>query len=97
MASGLAASKLGLRLLLPQTGSAQADTRSGEMLYRSLGRTQERVSLIGLGGHHIERPQDEQEGIKIIRSAIGRGINFMDNCWDYHNGDSEVRNRLYWT
>jgi len=91
MASGLAASELGLRLLLPQSESAQAATRSGEMLYRSLGRTKERVSLIGLGGHHIGRPQDEQEGIKIIRSAIDRGINFMDNCWDYHNGGSEIR------
>jgi len=91
MASGLAASEVGLRLLLSQSESAQAATRSGEMLYRSLGRTKERVSLIGLGGHHIGRPQDEQEGIKIIRSAIDRGINFMDNCWDYHNGGSEIR------
>ena len=91
VASGLAASELGLRLLLSQSESAQAATRSGEMLYRSLGRTKERVSLIGLGGHHIGRPQDEQEGIKIIRSAIDRGINFMDNCWDYHNGGSEIR------
>jgi predicted aldo/keto reductase-like oxidoreductase len=44
-----------------------------------------------LGGHHIGRQKDEQESIKIIRSAIDRGINFMDNCWDYHNGGSEIR------
>src|SRR5207237_464007 len=36
-------------------------------------------------------PKDEQEGIRIIRSAIDQGINFMDNSWDYHNGGSEIR------
>ena len=60
------------------------------MPYRTLGRTGEKVSAIGLGGYHIGNPE-EQEGIRIIRSAINGGINFMDNCWDYHGGDSEVR------
>ncbi len=69
----------------------QSETRSGEMIYRTLGRTAEKVSAIGLGGHHIGRPKDEQEGLRIIRSAIDRGINFMDNCWDYHDGGSEMR------
>jgi len=68
-----------------------AETKTGEMIYRTLGRTGEKVSAIGLGGFHIGVPKDEQEGIGIIRSAIDRGITFMDNCWDYHNGDSEVR------
>jgi aryl-alcohol dehydrogenase-like predicted oxidoreductase len=62
-----------------------------EVPRRTLGRTGESVSAIGLGGHHIGRPKDPAEGIRIIRSAIDRGINFMDNCWDYHNGESEVR------
>jgi aryl-alcohol dehydrogenase-like predicted oxidoreductase len=62
-----------------------------EMLYRNLGSTQERVSVIGLGGHHIGRPKDEKEGIKIVRSAIDNGINFMDNSWDYNEGKSELR------
>ncbi len=61
------------------------------MPYRNLGRTGERVSAIGLGGYHIGVPKDEEEGIRIIRSAIDGGINFMDNCWDYHDGGSEVR------
>jgi aryl-alcohol dehydrogenase-like predicted oxidoreductase len=63
----------------------------GEMRYRRLGRTGEEVSVIGLGGHHIGRPKDEQESIRIIRAAIDAGITFMDNCWDYHEGASEVR------
>src|SRR4051794_25720355 len=68
-----------------------AETRTGDMIYRQLGRTGEKVSAIGLGGYHIGVPQDEEEGIRLIRSAIDRGITFMDNCWDYHDGGSEVR------
>jgi predicted aldo/keto reductase-like oxidoreductase len=67
------------------------ETIRGEMRYRSLGRTGEEVSVIGLGGHHIGRQKDEKDSIRIIRAAIDAGINFMDNCWDYHDGRSEVR------
>ena len=63
----------------------------GEMIYRPLGRTGERVSVIGLGGHHIGRQKDPQESLRLIRAAIDGGVTFMDNCWDYHDGDSEVR------
>ncbi len=55
------------------------------MIYRPLGRTGESVSLIGIGGSHIGKP-DEDEGVRIIRTAVDRGVNFMDNCWDYSDG-----------
>ena len=71
-------------------GRASA-SKSGEMVYRVLGRTGEKVSAVGLGGHHIGRPRDAAEGIRIIRSAIDRGVTFLDNCWDYHDGESERR------
>ena len=61
------------------------------MLYRPLGSTGEQVSVLGLGGHHIGRPADEQEAISLIRAAIDHGMNFMDNSWDYHEGVSEIR------
>jgi aryl-alcohol dehydrogenase-like predicted oxidoreductase len=70
-------------------GILSAQTRSGDMIYRALGKTGERVSAIGLGGSHIGRPRDEQESIRIIRTAIDRGITFMDNCWDYADGKCE--------
>jgi aryl-alcohol dehydrogenase-like predicted oxidoreductase len=68
-----------------------AETKAGEMIYRTLGRTGERVSAIGLGGFHIGVPREEQEAIRLIRRAIDHGISFMDNCWDYHEGNSEIR------
>src|SRR5437868_4034763 len=58
---------------------------------RTLGRTGEKVSIVGLGGHHIGRPKDEQLGIRIIRTALDNGVNFLDNCWDYNDGQSEIR------
>src|SRR5271163_4493872 len=70
--------------------AAQAQTKSNGMIYRTLGKTGEKVSAIGLGGYHIGVPS-EAEGIRIIRTAVDRGMNFLDNCWDYHDGESERR------
>jgi uncharacterized protein len=64
---------------------------SPNMIYRELGRTSERVSAIGMGGYHIGKQQDPDESIRLLRTAIDRGITFMDNCWDYNGGISEVR------
>jgi len=69
-------------------GLFAADERRGDMIYRQLGRTGERVSAIGLGGYHIAN-SDQQTAIRIVRAAIDRGITFLDNCWDYHDGNSE--------
>jgi aryl-alcohol dehydrogenase-like predicted oxidoreductase len=62
-----------------------------EMPYRTLGRTGEQVSILGLGGAHIGFQRSENESIQIIRTAIDAGVNFMDNSWDYNNGVSEIR------
>jgi len=61
------------------------------MEYRTLGKTGERVSAIGIGGAHAARPETAEETTRIIRTAIDNGINFMDNCWDYAGGQAEVR------
>ena len=67
-------------------------TSHPEMLYRVLGGTGERVSAIGVGGWHLGlKHVDEPLSIRIVRTAIDRGINFMDNCWDYNGGASEIR------
>ncbi|HEX8463555.1 MAG TPA: aldo/keto reductase [Abditibacterium sp.] len=75
----------------PATFTTPATTRRGDMVYRQLGNTGEEVSLIGLGGFHIGKQAQEAASIKIIHAAIDNGITFMDNCWDYNEGTSEVR------
>ncbi|WP_204101291.1 aldo/keto reductase [Occallatibacter savannae] len=75
-----------------QTPGSQAQTTSGGMIYRTLGRTGEKISAIGLGGYHIGEPIiPEPDSIALIRKAIDSGITFLDNCWDYNDGQSEIR------
>ena len=65
---------------------------NSDMQYRLLGNTGEQVSAIGLGGWHLSlKHVDEPLAIRIVRSAIDRGITFMDNSWDYSDGLSELR------
>jgi aryl-alcohol dehydrogenase-like predicted oxidoreductase len=67
-------------------------TQGSEMPMRALGRTGVQVSLVGLGGWHLGFDYiDEELSIRIVRTAIDNGINFMDNCWDYNEGASEIR------
>lgn len=59
---------------------------------RTLGSTGEKVSAIGIGGYHLAVPGvDEALAIRIVRTALERGVTFLDNCWDYHDGESERR------
>jgi uncharacterized protein len=75
---------------IPLTSSA--GTRKGDMLYRTLGRTGEKVSAIGMGGFHLgQHSLSDDDSIRLIRAAIDRGITFMDNSWDYNEGQSEIR------
>ena len=76
----------------PEPHSAPvARPMSPDMQYRELGRTGEKVSAIGLGGFHIGKQADPAESVRLVRSGIDRGITFMDNCWDYNEGTSELR------
>jgi hypothetical protein len=78
----------------PQEGQVPLPPPSAttaEMPTRLLGKTGVTVSRVGLGGAHIGKQSDEQESIRIVRSAIDRGLTFMDNAWDYNEGHSEER------
>ena len=76
--------------VVAQFGNVAQAANSSGVPTRTLGHTGQPVSMLGLGGYHIGDPS-EAEAIKIVRTAVDNGITFMDNCWDYHNGDSEVR------
>ena len=58
---------------------------------RPLGATGVMVSALGLGGYHIGKMQSEREAIRLVHAAIDAGITFMDNAWEYHDGESETR------
>jgi predicted aldo/keto reductase-like oxidoreductase len=71
---------------------AHAAPASDAIPRRTLGRTGAKTSLVGLGGFHIGVPSlSDEESITIVRTALDSGMNFLDNCWDYNNGLSEVR------
>jgi uncharacterized protein len=76
----------------PQTASQPIKRpESPDMIYRELGTTGERVSAIGMGGYHLGKQKDPAESIQLLHAGIDRGITFLDNCWDYNDGISEVR------
>ncbi len=70
----------------------EMERNAAGMPVRELGKTGLRVSIIGFGGAHYIRPHlDEQASVQLIHSAIEAGVTFMDNAWEYHQGESERR------
>jgi aryl-alcohol dehydrogenase-like predicted oxidoreductase len=66
--------------------------RRGDMLYRRFGRTQEMISAIGMGGFHLgKKSVTDAEAVRLLHEGVDRGITFIDNCWDYNEGRSELR------
>jgi predicted aldo/keto reductase-like oxidoreductase len=90
------ASAVGVSATIPTNPQATPPSpikrpESPNMIYRELGTTGERVSAIGMGGYHLGKQPDPNESIQLIHAGIDRGITFLDNCWDYNDGISEVR------
>lgn len=73
---------------MAQQALAQQESPNG-LPTRRLGRTNEQVSILCLGGWHIGAVEDKDEAIKIMHAAIDEGMTFFDNAWDYHDGGSE--------
>ncbi|WP_419760129.1 aldo/keto reductase [Acidisoma sp.] len=72
--------------------ASEAGERRGEMLYRPFGKSGEKISAIGMGGFHLGKSAlSDAEATRLMHEAIDRGITFMDNCWDYNKGRSELR------
>jgi uncharacterized protein len=82
----------GLASTIALLSTEAAQSATSEVTYRQLGRTGQKVSCLGLGGSHIGKSSlQEPEAIRLIRQALDRGLNFMDNSWDYNGGQSEIR------
>jgi uncharacterized protein len=63
---------------------------SSSIPLRQFGKTDAKISVLGLGGHHLGDAPDEQTAVRIVQEAIDGGVTFFDNCWEYHRGKSEI-------
>lgn len=80
------------RSFLQVTGAgAMAGRTDGVVPKKPLGKTGVQVSALGVGGYHIGSAKDPKEADQIIGQAIDAGVNFFDNAWEYHEGESEER------
>jgi aryl-alcohol dehydrogenase-like predicted oxidoreductase len=84
-ASALVNPSLGLAGQPPRTGGPD------QIPQRQLGKTGVQVSALGVGGYHLGSTKDQQEANELVARALDAGVNFFDNCWDYHDGLSEER------
>ena len=66
------------------------------MLYRELGSTGEKISILGFGCMRLPvlngnyDAVDHNNSIALIRKAIDSGVNYLDTAYPYHNGQSEA-------
>ncbi|MBI4606694.1 MAG: aldo/keto reductase [Planctomycetes bacterium] len=72
-------------------GAPETVERRNGIPYRAFGKTGVKVSILGVGGYHVGVPPSGEEATAIMRRAIDEGLNFFDNAWEYHQGQSEVR------
>jgi aryl-alcohol dehydrogenase-like predicted oxidoreductase len=82
---------VGAAVLQRLGGGDGAGAAEEPMPTRPLGRTGARVSILGLGGAHVGRQDDPAESVRLVRAAVDAGITFLDNSWDYSDGQSEAR------
>jgi uncharacterized protein len=75
--------------MIASGGTAFGQNGPDSIPKRPLGKTGLEVSVLGLGGYHLGSAKDEPTAKRIVDEAIDAGINFFDNCWDYHEGKSE--------
>ena len=68
-------------------------TSSGQqpVARRPFGRYPDQVSILGLGGYHLGKPKTIAESVRIMHAAFDAGVNFLDNAWEYNEGESEQR------
>lgn len=88
-------------LALPSNSHSQDNPTSdrwGDLLpLRRLGKTNEWVTMLGLGGAHMSAQFSESSSQELIELAIESGIRFFDTATLYNNGLSEKRYGKYLT
>ena len=80
-----------VRPVLASGENDQASQLREGVPHRPLGKTGAMVSCLGVGGYHLGSIKEEKESTELVAQAMDAGINFFDNCWEYHDGVSEER------
>ncbi len=65
-------------------------TPTANIPLRQFGRADAKVSILGLGGHHLGEAPDQKTAVRIVQEAVDAGITFFDNCWEYRRGKTEL-------
>jgi aryl-alcohol dehydrogenase-like predicted oxidoreductase len=91
--AGLAGVAVGLTdsLVSSDEPASLALTHTGptDVPHKPFGRTQETVSIMGLGGFSLGMASSQAEATRILHEAVDAGITFLDNAWEYNNHRSE--------
>ncbi|HEX4169966.1 MAG TPA: aldo/keto reductase [Bryobacteraceae bacterium] len=66
-----------------------AKANTGGIAKRPLGKGGPEISIIGVGGFHLGSAENQDAAKTIVEHALESGINFFDNAWEYHDGQSE--------
>ncbi len=70
--------------------SAKPQARGGAGIpRRPFGNTGIEVSCLALGGFHLGAAGSADACARIVHAALDEGLDFLDNCWEYHDGRSE--------
>jgi aryl-alcohol dehydrogenase-like predicted oxidoreductase len=78
-------------ILIPAGCGSRASDRLGDLLpQRRLGRTNEAVTMLGVGGYHIGWTT-ERDAEAVIEAALAGGVRFFDTAESYADGESESR------
>src|ERR1700756_5559494 len=80
-----------VRPMMASRGTEQTSRLTEGVPHRPLGKTGALVSCLGVGGYHLGSIQEEKDSTELVARALDAGINFFDNCWEYHDGVSEER------
>jgi predicted aldo/keto reductase-like oxidoreductase len=89
--AGVTATRSRARTRAAAAPGAWRPPAAGEIPRRPLGRTGEYVSALGLGGYHLGEIPSRTEAVRLVQQAVDAGITFLDNAWEYHDGESEER------
>ena len=80
---------VGSAALASSSSAIAAKAEATTIPKRKFGRHDDKLTVLGLGGHTLYLAGSQREATEIVHRALDLGINFMDNAWTYHGGESE--------